>query len=722
MRHKIFCNRAIRHVAIVLVLAATLIPLSTSPVAAQGIGDYFVISYNFALPAEVHGNEVFYCTVTGTATCIKDLDLPISISGVRFTFRVVGEPQAGGDAVTLNSSYTITIMPFPDETTDPPVEINEVIPLRFPEGSESGVYDVIGELIKAEAKVPILGWRNIEDFIEIPPGYRTLDMGSVTYIAPPNNPPNPPGTPSPANHATGVSIYADLSWTGGDPDPGDTVTYDVYFGTSATPPLVSPGQTGTTYDPGTLNHDTTYYWKIIAEDNHGAPSDGPLWDFVTRSNTPPNMPGTPSPANHATGVSIYADLSWTGGDPDPGDTVTYDVYFGTSATPPLVSPGQTGTSYNLGTLSYNTKYYWKIIAEDNHGASTTGPVWDFTTAPPNTPPNTPSAPSGPGSGYTGTSYSYSTSATDPDWDQVKYTFDWGDGTTSETGLVSSGTTASKSHSWSNPGTYYVKAKATDSKGASSEWSDSKAVTISAPSNTPPNTPSTPSGPGSGDTGTSYSYSTSATDPDGDQVKYTFDWGDGTTSETGLVNSGTTASESHSWSSPGTYYVKAKATDSEGAPSGWSNSKKVTISATNNPPYFPSNPLPENHATDVPTDADLSWAGGDPDHGDTVTYDVYFGTSATPPLVSNGQTGTSYDPGTLQNYTTYYWRIVARDNHTASTTGPLWDFTTVWDPLIYDVNPKNGEIEKMEAIQAVKDYFDGVITKMQAIEVVRLYFE
>jgi len=91
------------------------------------------------------------------------------------------------------------------------------------------------------------------------------------------------------------------------------------------------------------------------------------------------VPSNPSPANHATGVSIHADLSWTGGDPDAGDTVTYDVYFGTTPTPPLVSTNQSATSYDPGTLSYNTKYYWKIVARDNHGATATGPVWDFTT-------------------------------------------------------------------------------------------------------------------------------------------------------------------------------------------------------------------------------------------------------------------------------------------------------------------------------------------------------
>ena len=186
------------------------------------------------------------------------------------------------------------------------------------------------------------------------------------------------------------------------------------------------------------------------------------------------------------------------------------------------------------------------------------------------PPGNPLSPSGPISGVTGTSYSYSTSATDPGGDQVKYTFDWGDGTIqTETGLVNSGTTASATHSWSAAGSYPVKAMATDSYGATSGWSEELPVTISMGTNKPPATPSVPSGTGLGKHGVSYSYSTSTTDPDGDQVKYTFDWGDGKASDVGPVDSGNSVISSHAWDSRGVYQVKAMATDSKGAPSGWS---------------------------------------------------------------------------------------------------------------------------------------------------------
>ena len=199
----------------------------------------------------------------------------------------------------------------------------------------------------------------------------------------PNNPPNMPSNPSPANHSTGVSVDVDLSWTGGDTDAGDTVSYDVYFGTTAIPHLVSNGQLATTYITGTLDSNTKYYWRIVAADSHSESTIGPLWDFTTgpTSNNSPNLPAAPSPANHATGVPIPTDLSWIGGDPDVGDTVSYDVYFGIGPMPPLltlVSKNQVGTTYGLGTLSYNTTYYWKIVSSDNHGAFTEGPMWNFT--------------------------------------------------------------------------------------------------------------------------------------------------------------------------------------------------------------------------------------------------------------------------------------------------------------------------------------------------------
>jgi len=229
-----------------------------------------------------------------------------------------------------------------------------------------------------------------------------------------NEPPEVPSDPTPSNGSTGVLVNADLSWTGGDPD-GDSVTYDVYFGTTNPPPKIVCNQTGSSYDPGILSYSTTYYWKIVSWDSHDATTPGPMWHFTTHLNAPPNTPSNPSPSNGATGISVNVDLSWSGGDPN-GDSVTYDVYFGTSGSPPKLVGNQTALIYDPGTLAYYTLYYWRIVAWDSHGASATGPLWSFRTASaPNRPPYAPSNPS-PANGSTEVSVNtdLSWSGGDPD--------------------------------------------------------------------------------------------------------------------------------------------------------------------------------------------------------------------------------------------------------------------------------------------------------------------
>jgi hypothetical protein len=83
-------------------------------------------------------------------------------------------------------------------------------------------------------------------------------------------------------------------------------------------------------------------------------------------------------------------------------------------------------------------------------------------------------------GNVGALLCYYTSTTDPDGDQIKYTFDWDDGDNSETEFVASGTRVGKCHSWGNEGTYEVRVKATDEEAKSSEWSDPMIVTITKP--------------------------------------------------------------------------------------------------------------------------------------------------------------------------------------------------------------------------------------------------
>jgi len=304
-------------------------------------------------------------------------------------------------------------------------------------------------------------------------GYRTV---RVDYGGYQNYPPFVPSNPDPEDGEIAVNIYyTDLSWIGGDPNYDDIVTYDVYFEADDPSPdvLVSDDQLETTYYPGTLEYETHYYWKIIATDDQGASTTGPIWDFTTclPPNHPPHTPGNPSPPDGTIDCDINIDFSWTGGDPDPEDTVFYDVYLDANNPIPttIVSDDQTETTFDPGALSKGITYYWKIHAKDNHNRVTRGPVWHFTTEePPNEPPNPPTI-AGPKNGKTGETYDYNFVSTDPEGNFISYFVDWDDGTTSETEFVFSETIVTLPHTWNVEETYTIQAKAKDINGDESDW-------------------------------------------------------------------------------------------------------------------------------------------------------------------------------------------------------------------------------------------------------------
>ena len=184
--------------------------------------------------------------------------------------------------------------------------------------------------------------------------------------------------------------------------------------------------------------------------------------------------------------------------------------------------------------------------------------------------------SGPTNGNPGVSYLYATGGSSSNLGHsVQYLFDWGDGTNS--GWLSAGT-LSASKFWTSTGNYVVKAKARCVSHTSfeSSWSAGLSVSISLPAEII-SISSTPSGPSSGFTETSYSYSTGGSSSNlGHSVEYQFDWkGNGSD-----LSPWGAATQSKAWSVPGTYNVKARArcaTDTS-VVSEWSSGLPVTITA------------------------------------------------------------------------------------------------------------------------------------------------
>ena len=117
---------------------------------------------------------------------------------------------------------------------------------------------------------------------------------------------------------------------------------------------------------------------------------------------------------------------------------------------------------------------------------------------------------------------------------------------------------------------------------------------------------------------------------------------------------------------------------------WQNSNPLLAAETTAfaplPPDVPKYKSPASGATVTTSTATLTWYAGPWAHN----YDIYFGTSPTPPLLAaNVNLGPSPSTSTLQKYTTpalasgttYYWKIVSKTMADMAAAGPVASFTT-----------------------------------------------
>ncbi len=95
------------------------------------------------------------------------------------------------------------------------------------------------------------------------------------------------GSPRPANGAMDVGMNATLSWVAAD----SAASHELYFGTDKA--AVRGANTGSpeykgskalgaeSHDPGLLEADTAYYWRVDEVDAQGNTSKGSVWVFTT---------------------------------------------------------------------------------------------------------------------------------------------------------------------------------------------------------------------------------------------------------------------------------------------------------------------------------------------------------------------------------------------------------------------------------------------------------
>lgn len=315
----LFLARLAWRLVIALILAASLSLTSPASVLAQNPADYFEISYGLSLSkTEIHGDEVFYATAEGSATCLEDL--PVPVSEAEITSRVVAEHKVSGAKKTLNSSYTVNIKPFPRNKGDT-TEISKVIPLQFPSGSEAGDYEVVGELIQAKVKVLFI-WQDVTAYLP-----RVMPIGLVkynswqTYSLTINVIGQGTTSPSPGSYSYNAGTQMTITAT-----PAAGWRFDRWGGDAS-------GASSSTSLEMTGDKSVTAYFK--------KPGGGGA------NRRPIAAPDGPYQATVGTAINFDGSAS---SDPD-GDSLSYSWDFGDGATGRGVMPSHVYTSAGSYTIT-----------------------------------------------------------------------------------------------------------------------------------------------------------------------------------------------------------------------------------------------------------------------------------------------------------------------------------------------------------------------------------
>ncbi len=205
----------------------------------------------------------------------------------------------------------------------------------------------------------------------------------------------------------------------------------------------------------------------------------------------------------------------------------------------------------------------------------------------------------PRTGQAPLAVAFSANGSDAEGAALTYSWDFGDGGTS--------LRQNPDHTYLEPGTYTAKVTVKDPKGATGTATVEIVVT-NPPGNVAP-TVEAAGDPTAGKPPLAVQFSATGTDPDGDPLTYSWDFGDGGRS---LLQN-----PSHTYANAGTYTATVTVSDGRGGTA----TDTVVVTVGNRAPAVELTAMPVSGT--APLTVQFSAAGSDPD-GDALTYQFDFG--------------------------------------------------------------------------------------------------
>ena len=422
---------------------------------------------------------------------------------------------SGGSTVATGSNPSFSFTPDDDDTYTVAVLVTDP---QGATGADSVTTVISGVAPTASASGPATGDEGSSlSYSATGTDPSTVDQAALTFAW---------AVTDAAGSSVATAAGASLSWT-----PADDGAYTV---------------TVTATDPGGLT---------------GTDSIG-----LTVSNVAPTV----TASGDTTGTEgTAANFSAVGADVGTVDNLALAYVWNATDAAGTSVASDTGTSFSF-TPDDDGTYTATVTVTDPQGATVTDSV---TLVVSNAAPT--ASASGPATGDEGSQITFTATGTDASGvDQAALTFAW-DVTDAAGTSVGTGTGASLAWTPTDDGTYTATVTATDPQGATG--TDNATITVSnvAPSMT------SLTGPATGDEGSLLSFTASANDVgtgDLPDLVLTWDWGDGTATETGTALD-------HTYADDGTYTITVTVDDQDGG----TDSDTLVVTVANIAPIIDSTP-------------------------------------------------------------------------------------------------------------------------------------
>lgn len=171
----------------------------------------------------------------------------------------------------------------------------------------------------------------------------------------------------------------------------------------------------------------------------------------------------------------------------------------------------------------------------------------------------------------------------------------------------------------------------------------------------------------------------STDPEGDSVTYELQVAtDNAFTQNLETRTAISTSSTVSLVKGVAYYWRVKAIDAKNASSDYSSTFNFYTEGEgerNHLPFLPELIGPSINEVVQNSTVELRWSASDVDVNDVLTFDVYLD-EVNPPvnLVSQNQSANSFSAN-INSSTTYYWKVVVKDDKGGSALGQIWNFKT-----------------------------------------------